>query len=219
MSYVHEVTLPATMRRRENLYRSIPDLPLPSSPLYCGRHRQCSWGSGYLSRALYILWYVESNYVKLLLITVYLIAFAICAGLLTNVRRSEVFGARMAFYLRTLSGPLVVTDVDHPRSRPRQQRNTVLRQSVTELQCDSSSNDEQTNHSPYPGRKRKPRLSSLPQTSLDGTQHAESRQRCRSITADIPLLSFNCFINFGRTSRISPTIEFSRCMDSLPSLT
>ena len=47
--------------------------------------------------AIYNLYYVKSDQVKLGLITVYTVAFAICVGLLTNARRPEVFGACAAY--------------------------------------------------------------------------------------------------------------------------
>ena len=47
--------------------------------------------------AIYNLYYVSSNKTKLGLISGYTIAFALCVGMLTNSRRSEIFGACAAY--------------------------------------------------------------------------------------------------------------------------
>jgi len=53
--------------------------------------------AGMLFGAIYNLYYVQSEQKKLGLIAGYTVAFAICIGLLTNARRSEVFGACAAY--------------------------------------------------------------------------------------------------------------------------
>jgi hypothetical protein len=53
--------------------------------------------AGILFGAIYNLYYVQSDQIKLGLIAGYTVAFAICIGLLTNARRSEVFGACAAY--------------------------------------------------------------------------------------------------------------------------
>jgi hypothetical protein len=53
--------------------------------------------AGILFGAVYNLYYVQSDQTKLGLIAGYTVGFAICIGLLTNARRSEVFGACAAY--------------------------------------------------------------------------------------------------------------------------
>jgi len=54
--------------------------------------------AGILFSAVYNLYYVQSDQTKLGLIAGYtVVGFAICIGLLTNARRSEVFGACAAY--------------------------------------------------------------------------------------------------------------------------
>jgi hypothetical protein len=47
--------------------------------------------------AIYNLYYVSNEKVKLGLVTVYTVAFAVCVGLLTNARRPELFAACAAY--------------------------------------------------------------------------------------------------------------------------
>lgn len=53
--------------------------------------------AAFLFGAVYNLYYVSSNEVKLGLIALYTVAFASCVGLLTNAQRAEVFGACAAY--------------------------------------------------------------------------------------------------------------------------
>jgi hypothetical protein len=47
--------------------------------------------------AVYHLYYTRSNSLKLALIAVYTVAFAIYVGLVTNARRSDVFAASAGY--------------------------------------------------------------------------------------------------------------------------
>lgn len=51
----------------------------------------------FLFGAIYNLYYVTNERRRLGLIAGYTVAFALCVGLLTNARRSEVFGACAAY--------------------------------------------------------------------------------------------------------------------------
>ena len=51
----------------------------------------------FLFGAIYNLYYVTNERGRLGLIAGYTVAFALCVGLLTNARRSEVFGACAAY--------------------------------------------------------------------------------------------------------------------------
>lgn len=53
--------------------------------------------AGMLFGAIYNLYYVHSDQTKLGLIAGYTVLFALCVGLLTNARRSEIFGACAAY--------------------------------------------------------------------------------------------------------------------------
>jgi hypothetical protein len=53
--------------------------------------------AAFLFGAIYNLYYIPSEQKRLGLITGYTIAFALCIRLLTNARRSEVFGACAAY--------------------------------------------------------------------------------------------------------------------------
>lgn len=47
--------------------------------------------------AIYALYYVQNEQIKLGLIAVFTTAFALCVGLVTNARRSDVFAACAAY--------------------------------------------------------------------------------------------------------------------------
>jgi hypothetical protein len=53
--------------------------------------------AGLLYGAILNFYFVTSDEAKLGLIAAYTIAFALCVGLLTNARRSEIFGACAAY--------------------------------------------------------------------------------------------------------------------------
>lgn len=53
--------------------------------------------AAFLFGAIYNLYYVQRDHIKLGLIAGYTVAFAIAIGLVTNAKRSEIFGACAAY--------------------------------------------------------------------------------------------------------------------------
>ena len=53
--------------------------------------------AAFLFGAIYTLFYVQRNQVKLGLIAGYTVAFAMAIGLVTNAKRAEIFGACAAY--------------------------------------------------------------------------------------------------------------------------